>query len=167
MQITFRKALPSELQSLLAFDHAVFKRSDWFDDEDWTLFESWWMIADGVHAGCCAFEKHVDFQEDLHRGRPNPRLRGSLYIASTGILPRLQGKGLGVLLKSWQISYARRYRFTRIVSNTRKSNLRMIRLNRKCGFKVIRTTRGYYHDPVESTVVMELDLTRARRGRLC
>jgi hypothetical protein len=39
----------------------------------------------------------------------------------------------------------------------------MIVLNRKFGFKVIRTTRGYYYDPVEATVVMELDVARASR----
>ena len=118
------------------------------------------MIVDGVRAGCCAFERHADFQEDLRGDGRNPRLRGSLYIASTGILPRLQGRGLGAVLKTWQIAYARCHGFTRILANTRKSNLRMIGLNRKFGFRVVRITRGYYHDPVEATVVMELRLNR-------
>lgn len=160
MKVEFRKAATNELRSLTAFDHAVFPKSDWFSDECWRTYESWWMIVDGVKAGCCAFEKHVDFSEDLRRAGKNPRLRGSLYITSTGILPRLQGRGLGELLKAWQIGYARRHGFRRIIANTRKSNVRMIRLNRKFGFKVIRTTRGYYHDPVEATVVMELKLTQ-------
>ncbi len=32
----------------------------------------------------------------------------------------------------------------------------MLRLNRKFGFKTIRTIQRYYIDPPESTVVMEL-----------
>jgi ribosomal protein S18 acetylase RimI-like enzyme len=163
MKVEFLKADAKDLQSLIAFDHAVFPKSDWFDTDCWKLYESWWMIVDGVRAGCCAFERHADFQEYLRRDGKNLHLLGSLYIASTGILPRLQGRGLGALLKTWQIAYARRHGFTRIVANTRKSNLRMIRLNRRFGFKVIRTTRGYYHDPVEATVVMELDIARASR----
>ena len=163
MKVEFLKADAKDLRSLIAFDHAVFPKSDWFDTDCWKAYESWWMVVDGIRAGCCAFERHADFQEDLRRDRRNPHLRGSLYIASTGILPRLQGKGLGAVLKTWQIAYAHRYGFTRVVANTRKSNRRMISLNRKFGFKVRRTTRGYYHDPVEATVVMELDVARASR----
>jgi hypothetical protein len=62
------------------------------------------------------------------------------------------------LLKRWQISYARHHGFKRIVTNTCQSNQRIIALNRKHGFKVIRTTPGYYCDPPEPVVVMELNL---------
>ena len=165
MKLEFLKAGTKDLRRLMAFDHAVFPESDWFDTDCWKTYESWWMLVDGVRAGCCAFERHVDFQEDLRRDGRNPRLRGSLYIASSGILPRLQGKGLGAVLKTWQIAYAQRHGFTRIVANTRKSNVRMIGLNRRFGFKVIRTTRDYYHDPAEATVVMELSIAApSRRG---
>ena len=34
----------------------------------------------------------------------------------------------------------------------------MIALNRKFGFRAIRTTPGYYANPSEATVVMELRL---------
>ena len=97
---------------------------------------------------------NIDFQEDVR----NPPRRASLYVASTGILPRYRSLGFGKVLKSWQISYARYHRFTRIVTNTRKSNKIIIGLNRKFGFKVLRTTSGYYEDPCEPTVVMELNL---------
>ena len=116
------------------------------------------MLVDRKKVGCCAFERNVDFRQDLRADGRNPKLGGSLYIATTGILPEVQGQGLGTLLKSWQVAYARHNGFTRIVTNTRKSNRAMIRLNKNLGFKSIRTTANYYAEPAESTVVMELVL---------
>ncbi len=157
MKIEFSKAVvPAEIRSLMAFDHQVFAKADWFPREAWEAYESYWMLVDGKKAGCCAFQEGVDFQDDLCEA-DLPR-RGSLYIASTGIHPRFQGRGFGRLLKSWQVCYARHHGFRRMVTNTRKSNAAMIALNRKFGFRVARTTPRYYSDPVEATVVMELVL---------
>lgn len=115
------------------------------------------MIVDSVTVGCCAFKHHVDFQEGEEND--NPPRRGSLYISTTGILPHFEGKGFGHLLKCWEIAYARRHGFSRIVTNHRASNSRMIHLNQKFGFKIIRRPRSEYYDgPPEPTVVMELKL---------
>jgi ribosomal protein S18 acetylase RimI-like enzyme len=146
------------------FAHEAFHdyKADWFDRDDWAQLESWWMIVDGIKVGCCAFERDMEFQAK-HDPDVVPR-KGSLYIASTGILPGFRGRGLGDLMKRWQISYARHHGFRRIVTNTRQSNRRMIELNRKHGFKLIRTTPSYYHDPTQAVVVMELrELTRLGR----
>ena len=153
-----RAAVPRELRSLLIFDHKAFRPfpADWFLPQDWARFETWWMIIDGRKIGCCAFERNVDFQGDIREDGENIHRRGSLYIATTGILPSFHRLGFGQLLKAWQISYARAERFTRIVTNTRKSNAAMIQLNAKFGFKTVRTTANYYSAPRESTVVMEL-----------
>jgi GNAT superfamily N-acetyltransferase len=157
MKTEFRKANPAtEIRGLMAFDRKVFPSSDLFDADYWKACVVYWLIVDGVKVGCCAFEEHVDFQDDLSDG--NPPRKGSLYIASTGILPKLQGKGLGTLLKSWQICYARHYGFKRIVTNTRGRNTTMIVLNQQFGFRIIRTTPHYYSDPPDSTVVMNLRL---------
>lgn len=160
MKTEFRKALPSEIRSLMLFDRKAFHDypGDWFDREYWKACDSWWMIVDDRKVGCCAFEQHLDFREDARMDGDNPRRQGSLYIATTGILPSFRGRGLGTLLKSWQLSYAQMHGFTRIVTNTRKSNKPMIQLNKKFGFKVLRTTPNYYRAPRESTVVMELRL---------
>ncbi len=159
MRTEFRRAiLPREIRSLMAFDRKVFSSSDLFDAGTWKMFESYWMVVDGVKAGCCAFEAHADFREDINQEGVNSRLKGSLYISTTGILPRFRGKGFGTLLKAWEISYASYHGFNRIVTNTRKRNVAMIKLNRKFGFRIIRTTRGYYADPPDATVVMELQL---------
>jgi ribosomal protein S18 acetylase RimI-like enzyme len=61
-------------------------------------------------------------------------------------------------MKAWQVAYARRNGYRRMVTNSRNSNTAMIRLNRKFGFKVIRTVPGYYDKPEEPAVVMELQL---------
>lgn len=159
MNTQFRQAiLPNEIRSLMAFDRRVFPQSDRFDAAYWKICEPYWMVVDGIKVGCCAFERHVDFQDDLNGDGVNPRLRGSLYISTTGILPKFQGKGFGRLLKSWEVSFARYHSFHRIVTNTRRRNTKMIELNRRFGFRVIRTTPRYYSDPADSTVVMELML---------
>jgi len=159
MHTEFRKALqPKEIRSLVAFDHKAFSKyqADWFRAEDWPFFEAWWLLVDKKKVGCCAFERNVDFLGDVEHTDTNPKQRGSLYIATTGVLPAYQGLGYGNLLKCWQVSYARRHGFARMITNTRKSNRAMIQLNKKYGFQIIRTSAGYYHRPPEETVVMEL-----------
>ncbi|MGD0579919.1 MAG: GNAT family N-acetyltransferase [Bryobacteraceae bacterium] len=159
MEIEFKRAVLSEdIRRLLAFDRKVFPRSDLFSAEEWKQYEPYWMIIDGTTAGCCAFQAHVDFQEDIREDGVNPQMKGSLYISTTGILPTYRGAGLGRLFKSWQIAYARYHGFHRIVTNARKRNARIIALNREFGFRILRTTPGYYSGPTDSTVVMELRL---------
>jgi ribosomal protein S18 acetylase RimI-like enzyme len=104
---------------------------------------------------------HKDFRPDI--GPDNIPRKGTLYIASTGIIPEFQSVGLGRLMKAWQVSYARYHSFRRIVTNCRKSNVAMIGLNKGFGFRVTRTTPHYYSDPDEPTVVMELTLPRGKR----
>jgi ribosomal protein S18 acetylase RimI-like enzyme len=158
LKTEFRPArIPEELRSLLAFDRKVFP-SDHFPASEWRRYQSWWLLVDGRKVGCCAFEEHVDFADDVRNDGINPARPNSLYIASTGILPRFQNQGFGRLMKSWQIAYARHHGFNRIVTNTRRHNAAMIALNRKFGFKVIRTTPRYYQEPADATVVMELKL---------
>lgn len=158
MKIEFRKAvLPHELRSLAAFDRKVFT-SDHFPPSAWRGYQCYWMLLDNRKIGCCAFEEHVDFQDDLRADGVNPPLKGSLYISTTGVLPQFRGKSFGTLLKAWQVAYARCHGFSRIVTNTRKGNAAVIALNRKFHFRIVRTTMHYYADPPDSTVVMELKL---------
>ena len=161
MRTEFRKVRTAdEIGSLMAFDRKVFSSVDCFPRDHWLNVLSYWMLIDGIKVGCCAFENNVDFQQDQRRDGVNPPLTGSLYIASTAILPRFQGHGFGRMLKAWQVAYAWRHKFNRIVTNTRKRNKPMIHLNRKFSFEVIRITPGYYSGPSDSTVVMELRIPR-------
>jgi L-amino acid N-acyltransferase YncA len=139
MKVEFRKAVqPRETRALLAFDRRVFPVSDRFDADYWRCCEAWWMFVDRVKAGCCAFEEN--------------------YIATTGILPGYQGKGLGSLMKAWQIAYAKKRGYSCLIANARKSNAASIALNRKFGFRITKTVPDYYEEPNEPGVVMRLDL---------
>ncbi len=159
MKTEFRPAiLPQELGSLLVFDRKVFPKPDRFDRAYWQQCESHWLLVGRTKVGCCAFETHVDFHDEEGRA---PHRQGSLYISTTGILPRFQNQGFGPLLKSWQIAYARYHGYSRIITNCRKSNSRMIALNRQFGFRIVRTVPRYYSEPAASAVFMELLLDHA------
>ena len=163
MHVEFKPAVAQdEIRKLRAFDRKVFPESDVFGCDQWAHYDTFWMMVEGKAVGCCAFLPHVDFQEDIRAARDNPPMRGSLYISTTGILPVYQGLGLGSLLKAWQIAYARRHGFERIVTNNRKRNRPIIRLNEKFGFQIIRTTPRYYSEPTDATVGMELQLKPVR-----
>ena len=146
MKTQFRKAiLPREIGALMAFDRKVFPQADRFDRAYWQTCESHWLIVGRTKVGCCAFE----------------RRKRTLYISTTGILPKFQGQGFGALLKSWEIAYARYHGFNRIITNCRKRNRRMIALNRQFGFRIVRTIPRYYLEPTDSSVLMELLLDHA------
>jgi ribosomal protein S18 acetylase RimI-like enzyme len=119
--------------------------------------DSYWVIVDGRVAGCAAFVHDVEFQEDLREDGENAAHPGTVYIQSTGLLRAYRGQGLGKRIKAWQIEYAKRNGFRRMVTNCRESNAAMISINEKFGFRAIRSTPGYYADG-EATVVMELVL---------
>lgn len=157
MKAEFRRArIPAEIRGLMAFDRKVFSRSDLFTSDDWKSCVAYWMLIDGIKVGCCAFEEHVDFGDDF-RG-VNRSQKGTLYICTTGILPEYRGKGFGSLLKSWELAYARYHGFQRVVTNMRSRNTAMMGLNRKFGFRILRSSPGYYSDPADAAVVMELRL---------
>ena len=155
MMLELRRAiLPRDGQALWELDVEIFG-TDAFAPEDWLSLESYWVILDGQVAGCAAFIRDADFQEDLSQDGENAVQAGTLYIQSTGLRRAYRGQGLGNRVKAWQIEYARENGFRRVVTNCRESNARMIGINAKFGFRAIRCTPGYYADG-EATVVMEL-----------
>jgi ribosomal protein S18 acetylase RimI-like enzyme len=157
MHVEFRKTvIPEEVPALLAFDRKVFPKDDLFRHEDWLKDESHWMLVGEARVGCCAFQPNRDFRDDV--AKRNPARKGSLYITTTGILPRMQGRGFGRLLKVWQIAYARLHGFERIVTNCRMRNAAIIGLNQSLGYRYVRATPHYYAGPDDATVVMELKL---------
>jgi ribosomal protein S18 acetylase RimI-like enzyme len=156
MQLEIRKAnLPEDARELRAIDLQIFGGADAFEEDYWLELEAYWILAGGRLAGCTAFRRNVDFQDDLRPDEPDTPQEGTLYIETTGILPDYRCKGLGTRVKNWQIDYARTNGFRRVVTNCRESNSQMIALNVKHGFKLLRTTPAYYEEPVEATVVME------------
>ena len=157
MVLEFRRAaVPEEIGELRRLDLEIFGK-DAFDEELWLSLEPYWILVDGAVIGCAAFALDTEFQEDLREDDENVPCLGTLYIQTTGLLRAYRGQGLGKRIKEWQIDYARRDGFERIVTNCRESNAAMIAINEKYGFRAIRTTPGYYEDG-EATVVMELIL---------
>ena len=43
-----------QITGRMAFDRRVFPPAERFDAEYWALCDAWWMLVDGVKAGCCA-----------------------------------------------------------------------------------------------------------------
>ena len=92
METEFKRvAVSQDMRRLLAFDRKVFPQSDLFFAREWKEYEPYWMIIDGTRVGCCAFQAHVDFQEDIREDGVNPLMQGSLYISTTGILQKYRG----------------------------------------------------------------------------
>ena len=153
MSIEFEKAvLPDDIDALMAMDRRIFGNypADLFSAETWQKLESFWMVRDGERIGCSAFLEGTDYEGKL---RP-----GCLYIMTTGVVPELQGQGYGEKQKAWQIEHARKNGFKSIAAETRQSNHRMIALNKKAGFREVKVVPGYYQEPEEAAVVMELEL---------
>jgi hypothetical protein len=92
-----RAVVSDEIRRLILFDHKAFYEypGDWFHQTTWQTYESWWLIVGKRQIGCSAFKLHVDFKEDIHRDKENPHRRGSLYVATTGVLPQFRGKVFG------------------------------------------------------------------------
>jgi ribosomal protein S18 acetylase RimI-like enzyme len=158
MELAFKKAvLPDEIPQLLLFDQLIFGSypDDLFSAEDWLEFDSYWVILDGRVVGCTAFKHHSDYDEE-----PMP---GSLFIVTTGLIPEFQGKGVGTQVKKWQIEYASEHGFELIVTNMRESNAASKRLNQRFGFTVRHIDPGYYHDPEEAAIVMEINVANTKK----
>jgi len=149
--IEFRPAkLPDDLEALARLDEKIFADypGDLFTPDEWLLFDSHWMLEHDRIIGCAAFLADVDYDFS-----PRP---GCVHIVSTGVLPEHRGRGLGKLQKEWQIEYARSRGFQMMVTNMRRTNHRIIRLNELLGFQFRLIAPAYYRDPPEDAIVMEL-----------
>jgi ribosomal protein S18 acetylase RimI-like enzyme len=56
------------------------------------------------------------------------------------------------------VGYAKEHGFKMIVTNMRKSNIPIIKLNEKLGFTTREISPEYYPDPPEDAIVMQLDV---------
>lgn len=155
MDVEIKKIdLAKEVSRLVEIEAQIFSPSDRLREGDFEGTECYWLVVDGVIGGCTAL-RH-DYVVSASRGLV--QCAGGIYIVSTGILPEFQGMGLGKKLKAWQISHAKSEGFVSMATMCRASNLRMIRLNEKFGFKATGTIPSCYRDPEESGTIMELEL---------
>jgi GNAT superfamily N-acetyltransferase len=158
MRIEMRPVdLATEAEAISEMDKKIFLPSDAFDDPArWEGYECFWIVVDGQVAGSVALAPNRDFGGSWEKDTLCP---GCLFIVTTGILPEFQRRGVGSFVKAWQIDFAKRNGFARISTNFRKSNLGSLRLNTNFGFKVVDEVPGYFSDPDEPTIVMELELS--------
>src|SRR5260370_33959828 len=99
MVIEFRKAIiPDEIPALLDFDKKAFHAhpAALSSVEEWTKWESYWMIVGGKTIGCLAMETDN---------------RNELWTASTGMLPEYRRNAFGDTMKRWPTHHARSRQF--------------------------------------------------------
>src|ERR1700724_1989814 len=77
--LEFRKAVvPDEVDELRRVDLEIFEK-DAFEEELWYSVEAYWIVVDGLVAGCAAFVHDVDFEEDLREDDEHVPRRGTVY----------------------------------------------------------------------------------------
>ncbi len=156
MSITIGRAVRTRVPQLMELDERIFGEADLFTETQWDRFAAYWIYKDGVIIGSFAF--------CLNRGiwgiddEYPPFEAGSLYIATTGLLPEYRGQGIGKKVKLWQVDFAKSQDFKRIVTNCRESNVAIRELNGDIGFVPIDQIPHYYRSPDEDAIVMELKL---------
>lgn len=158
------KVKQGELKKLAKLDLRMFNMEDAFGVDDWRECDDgaiFWVLFRGRRIGSIAFGLNVEVGDSFKEEEtPSP---GSLYLVSTALIPRYQGRGIGTFLKSWEIQWARKHGFDRICTNCRASNAGSLRLNKKFGFRVTGRKPRYYKKPVEDAIVLKLRLTPKKR----
>ena len=152
-----RAELPSDRDALIAIDGKIFLHpSDQLKyHQEWR--EVFWILEGNEVAGLTVLAPNfgIDALTGITLATP-----GCLLIMRTGILPERQGKGIGTYVKRWQIYYAKKEGFERIVTVCRRSNRRAICMNEKFGFVKVCDIPRYYADG-ETAIVMQLQLNAA------
>ena len=150
------KLLPlnkKNVELLVRLDAEIFLRSDRFSTTDWRKcgLQVYLLRVGRRIVGTVALEHNRD-------GETYGQVPGHIYLASIGIRPAWQGKGLGLILMSWVISYAKLGGFNKIRSHIRPSNRPSSRLHLRFGFKVLKTVPFLYLDPREEGLLLENNL---------
>lgn len=145
----------NDFQLLSALDKKIFNADDAFDPEDFSEYSCFLVQANGVSIGSVVLGEHFTIGASFD-GEETAEL-GILYIASTGLIPQYQGRGIGKMVKAWEVGYARGKGFRKIITNVRLGSQPIIKLNNKFGFVATRIIPNYYADGTES-LVMELAL---------
>ena len=145
-----------DYEALVSLEHASFNPSDCFTLETWKGYRAFFVLADTkVAAGVFAFGENLSFSGDWAADKESV---GSIYLTNIFVVPGMEGRGVASFAMQWLIAWARANHFERISSNCRASNAASLRLHEKFGFKIIGQTPGFYEDPVEAAIELELVL---------
>jgi ribosomal-protein-alanine N-acetyltransferase len=77
-----------------------------------------------------------------------------MHVLNLAVKPEFQGRGIGSLLLSNAIDLAKRKKVQWARLEVRPSNLRVISLYERFGFKKIGKRRHYYFDTGEDAIIM-------------
>ncbi len=155
MEFAIKKAGVKDARALAAMDRRCFPNKE--DHSPPSYFKtpgmrSFWITYGSRRIGAMSLMHHRTYSVDQYTFAEH--CHGSLYLTSTGITVANQRKGIGAILKAWQIAYARRLRFGKIVTHARVSNIASINLNVKFGFTAVGLLRKYYGE-TEDAVLLE------------
>lgn len=79
-------------------------------------------------------------------------------VANVAVLPKCRGQGIGRALTQAQIAWARHQGLGVLHLEVRPSNLAAIGLYQSLGFVQVGRRRGFYQDPPEDGLLMNLEL---------
>ena len=102
------------------------------------------LEADGVVCGYAVFDRTLGNEGELH---------------NIAVAPEIRGKGLSRLLMDALVDSAKRNGVERVMLEVRASNEAAIALYTKYGFEKVGLRPGYYRNPTENAILMDLMLS--------
>ncbi len=156
--IEIKKAVvPRDIKILDRLDKLSFPDlSDQIYKESWKKYQNFILFVNKKSIGYVSVQPHTglyNYKTYTHARRP-----GALHLTSIGIIPGFRRNGLGELLVSWVMSYARLGNFKSINATSRTSNKPIISLLvKKFGFRITKEIKKFYPDG-ETAVVEEFFL---------
>ena len=149
MDVHIRRVdLKYDIEELMRQDHIMFPVDAYDSPDDWEGSTPYWLILDGQKIGTTAFAEDVDV-DPVGEVIKAP---GNCYFETTGVLPEFRSNGFGILIKAYEISYAKHHDFERVSTTCRESNEIIIGLNEMFGLKRVYTIPEYYPKPIEAGV---------------
>ena len=99
------------------------------------------LEGDGKIGGFAVFDRTLGIEAELH---------------NIAVDPQLRGRGLSRLLMDALVDSAKRNGVGRIMLEVRASNEAAIALYTKYGFEMVGVRPGYYRNPTENAILMDL-----------
>ena len=148
MDVHIRKAdLKMEISEIMRQDRLIFPVDAYDSQGQWEGVTCYWLIVDGEKIGTIGFAHDVD----VDRSGDVTESPGNCCIETTGVLLGFRGKGLGKILKAYEMAYAIEHGFKRISTTCRKSNAAIIGLNELFGLERVYEIPGIIRVSVPRT----------------
>lgn len=153
-----RAVLPRDLKILERLDRLSFPHLQaQIYKEDWKKYQNFIIFVRRKSVGYVSVQPHIGL---YNKKGVQERRRGSLHATVLGVIPSYRGKGIGELLTTFVIVYARIGGFQSVNATSRQSNQPIISLVKKMGFRITKKIKKYYDDG-ETAVVEEFFLKKS------